>query len=144
VAKETVVYIQNVGDHGIKAHSADGKLVKRFECVQYNDLTGRPTHNGYTPLSMTEYATLLRESKVFSHFLDLKMLAKHDALPEDAMSPHDALVSAKRESAEYAQLIAEMEAVKQELERRLAAAEGSNKALESRLAAAEAAKGKKE
>jgi hypothetical protein len=143
MAKEKVVYIQNTTDHGIKIRSADSKLVKRFEIARFDNLTGRPTHNGYTALTMAEFDTLFRESKLFSSFLERKWLKKYDALPEDAMTAHDALVEAKRESAEYAQLMEELEQENKELTEKLAKAEAEHKALTEKLAAVEAEKGKK-
>jgi hypothetical protein len=142
MAREEHVYIQNTVDHGIKVHSADEKLVKRFEAIQFDDLTGRPTHTGYTPLTKTEYDTLLNESKLFSSCLERKMLVLHDELPEDVMTPHDALVKAKREAAEAERLLAEAEQENKELSGKIAALEAEKTALAGKLAA-EAAKGKK-
>jgi hypothetical protein len=143
MAKERSVYIQNTMDHGIKVHSADGKLVKRFEIARFDNLTGRPTHNGYTALTRAEFDTLFNESKLFSSFLARKLLAQYDELPEDAMTAHEALVEAKRESAEYAQLMDELEKENKALAGKLAAANAANKALTEKIAAAEAEKGKK-
>jgi hypothetical protein len=120
MAKTNEVYIQNTGDHGIKVHSADGKLTRRFDILRFDNTTGHVTHSGYTPIPKEEYERLLKESKVFSHFMELKWLVKHDELPEEAMSPHDALVSAKQEAAEQEawakELEQENEALKKELE----------------------------
>jgi hypothetical protein len=149
MAREENVYIQNLTDHGIKVRSADEKLVKRFSAVQFDDLTGRPTHTGYTPLTRTEYDTLRKESKLFSSCLERNLLALHTDLPEDVMTPHDALVRAKREAAESAQLLVESEKESAALTARLAALEARNKELSDTVAALEAeqaalaAKGKK-
>jgi hypothetical protein len=120
MAKVDSVYVHNTGDHGIKVHSEDGKLVKRFDIIRFDDMTGRATSTGYTQISRDEYERLYKESKVFSHFIDLKVLVKHDTLPEEAMTPHDALVSAKRAAAEQEawakELEQENEALKAELE----------------------------
>jgi hypothetical protein len=110
MAKSKDVYIQCLGDHGIKVHSADGKLTKRFDIAAYDTVSGRQTNTGFTRLTTEEYETLFRESKVFSHFIELKTLVKYDSLPEDALTPHEALVSAKKEAAEHAKLVAELKA----------------------------------
>jgi hypothetical protein len=102
-------------------HSADGKLVKRFNVMSFDDMTGSLTHSGYTEITLAEYETLAKESKVFSHFLGLKTLKRHEALPEEAMTPHDALMSAKREAAEYEQLTAELEKENAELKKEIEA-----------------------
>jgi hypothetical protein len=137
MAKEKQVHIQNTMDHGVKVHSADETLVKRFETVQYDDLTGRPTHTGYTPLTETEFATLFAESKIFSSFLAKGFLVKHDELPEDAMTPHDALVAAKREAAESARLLGGMEEAYSVAMSRVGALEKGAAELTARLDAAE-------
>jgi chromosome segregation ATPase len=172
MARENSVFIQNTMDHGLKAHSADGKLVKRFDIAKADSLTGRAVHNGYTQLTETEFDTLLKESKIFSSFLERKLLVKYDELPEDAMTPRDALVAAKREAAELSAELEKAAAENKALSDRnasleeenarlvgrldqaevngktlageLAAADSRNKALTDKLAAAEAAaKGKK-
>jgi septal ring factor EnvC (AmiA/AmiB activator) len=138
MAKEKIVHIQNTMDHGLKVHSADGRLVKRFEIAKYDSLTGRVTHSGYTALTQSEFDTLFKESKLFSSFLNRKALVKHDELPDDAMTPHDALVAAKRESAESAQLLEEAEQENKALAERLDKAEANNKTLAGELAKADA------
>jgi septal ring factor EnvC (AmiA/AmiB activator) len=137
MAKEKQVYIQNTRDHGIKVHSADGKLVKRLEIAKFDNLTGRVTHTGHTPLTEAEFATLFNESKLFSSFLAQGFLVKHDELPEDAMTPHDALVRAKREAAESDRLLRETEEANATLRAELSAAETELTATSARLDAAE-------
>lgn len=134
MAKEKQIYVQNTGDHGIKVHSADQKLIKRFDIEKFDALTGRLTHTGFTPLSKAEYDTLFKESKVFSHFLERGVLVRHEDLPEEAMTPRDALVSAKREVAEYAERIAELEAENKALAGKVAGLEAENKELSAKIA----------
>ena len=143
MAREKLVYIRNTGDHAIKVSSADGKLTKRLEVARFDALSGRALHFGYTPLTATEHATLARESKLLSHFMDLKILELHETLPEEAMTPHETLVNAKREAAEQAQYVSELEAKIERQEKGLEALalksaelERKNKALTEALAAA--------
>jgi hypothetical protein len=133
VAKEKTVFIQNTGDHGVKVHSADEKLVKRFEIVKVDAFTGRQISAGYTPITEAEYDVLSKESKLFSHMLASGVLVKHDSLPEDVMTPHEALREAKKEAAEYEKLLAESDAENKKLSEEL-------EALKKRLADAKTQK----
>jgi hypothetical protein len=92
-------YIQNVYDHGIKVQSLDKKLFKIFRQQSMDHFTGRQRDTGYTRLTEDEYNLLLKESAVFKHFIELKKLIVHDELPADAQTPHEALVSARKDAA---------------------------------------------
>jgi hypothetical protein len=109
MAKNKDVYIQCIGDHGIKVKSEDGKLTKRFDIQAFDGVTGRVVRTGYTKLSLDEYETLLKQSSLFAHFIQRGVLVKHDKLPDDAVTAHDALVGAKREAAESAERIDALE-----------------------------------
>jgi chromosome segregation ATPase len=113
-------YIQNVHTNGVKAHSADKKLSYTFRPQTVDHFSGRQTDTGYVRLTEDEYNLLLKESAVFKHFIDLKKLIVHDELPADAQTPHEALVSARKDvsklNVELDKLKAERDALQMRLD----------------------------
>jgi hypothetical protein len=112
-------YIQNVYDHGIKVQSLDKKLFKIFRQQSIDHFTGRQRDTGYTRLTEDEYNLLLKESAVFKHFIELKKLIVHDELPADAQTPHEALVSARKDTTKLRVELDRVQAEKETLQGRM-------------------------
>jgi Sec-independent protein translocase protein TatA len=75
-------------------------------------LSGGIAVTGYTELSDEDYRALDETSRTFRHYRDkLKLLVVHDDLPEEAKTPGQALMDAKKA---VAALKAENEALKAE------------------------------
>jgi chromosome segregation ATPase len=124
-------YIQNVHTNGIKTRTADKKeYIFRPQSVDH--FSGRQTSTGYTRLTQDEYGRLLKESAVFKHFIELKKLIVHDELPADAQTPHEALVSARKDAGK---LSAELEKVNGEKAALQAEIDGLDKKYKELLAA---------
>jgi dynactin complex subunit len=94
-------YIQNVHTNSIKPRTADKKEYI-FRPQHIDHFSGRQTSTGYTRLTKDEYDKLRTESPLFRHFIDLKKLIVHDELPADAQTPHEALVSARKDAGKLA------------------------------------------
>jgi hypothetical protein len=88
-------YIQNVHTNSIKLTDKEGHI---FRPQSVDHFSGRQTSTGYTRLTEDEYNRLLNENKLFKHFIGLKKLIVHDELPPDAQTPHEALVSARKDA----------------------------------------------
>jgi chromosome segregation ATPase len=112
------IYIQNVHTNSIKTNFADRRTVV-FRPQSVDHFSGRQTSTGYTRLTAAEYEKLLRESAVFSHFIELKKLIVHDELPPDAQTPHEALVSARKDAGKLHAALKAAEAEKEALQARI-------------------------
>jgi chromosome segregation ATPase len=124
-------YIQNVHTNSIKPHTADKKeYIFRPQSVDH--FSGRQTSTGYTRLTQDEYGALLAESALFRHFIKLKKLIVHDELPADAQTPHEALVSARKD---VGKLSAELDKVNEEKAALQAEIDGLDKKYKELLAA---------
>jgi len=132
-------YVQNNHTNGIRVSITVGgkKYDKRFP-VQGFDLTGKIVETGYTRLTEKEYEACGAD-KLFTYFVKIGKLIVHDSLPASAMSPHDALVSARKESGKFQARISELEKENSDLQKQLADAE----ARYTELAAASEKTGKK-
>jgi chaperonin cofactor prefoldin len=140
-------YIQNVHTNSIKAHFADKKeVIFRPDTVDH--FSGRQLYTGYTRLANDDYDKLLKESALFRHFIEMKKLVVHDDLPPDAQTPHEALVSARKDvgklNAELDKAIKEKEALQakiNELDRRykeLLGADGDERFVKAQTALSDA------
>jgi chromosome segregation ATPase len=123
------VYIQNIHVAGINVKSADGSLKKRFNIAEQDRISGRQVESGYTRLTKAEYEKLLAESKLFQHFIKLKLLVVHTELPPGAQTPHEALVGARKEIVKREKRIETLEAQNKELQGKLEAVQKDYKTL---------------
>jgi chromosome segregation ATPase len=111
-------YIQNVHTNSIKTNFADKKVVI-FRPQSIDHFSGRQIYTGYTRLSEADYKKLLKESAVFKHFIELKKLVVHDELPPDAQTPHEALVSARKDVGKLNAALQAAETEKEVLQARI-------------------------
>jgi chromosome segregation ATPase len=125
-------YIQNVHTNSIKLADKEGHI---FRPQSVDHFSGRQTSTGYTRLTKDEYDKLLEENVLFRYFIKLKKLVVHDELPADAQTPHEALVSARKDAGklhaeldrvngEKAALQAEIDALDKKYKELLAASGG--------------------
>jgi hypothetical protein len=94
-------YIQNIHGNTIKFNVVlpDGKVLqKRFPKAAFG-MDGRLVETGYTRLNDEEFI-LCQKEPLFRYFQKRGKLIVHETLPAEAMTPHEALVTARKENRE--------------------------------------------
>ena len=114
-------YVKNVHTNGILCTTKDKALTKRFGVLSWDKLTGQRLASGYTPVEEKELEQLTDKESgcaLFKYFVAKKKLIVYDKLPDDAISPHEALVSARQDAGklagELSKATAEVEKLKKE------------------------------
>jgi hypothetical protein len=113
-------YVQNVHIALIKCRIEDpdspriaGRVASRdflFRPASNDRNSGRQLESGFTAVEDSDYEALVKQSKLFTHAVEQKLLFVHDDLPAEAQTPHDMLVATRRELAAANARIAELEA----------------------------------
>jgi hypothetical protein len=91
-------YIQNRHIAGIHCKTPDGKTDIWFRIQRIDKRTGRLESTGYTRVTEAQYQKLTAESRTFTRCVEQKMLVVYDEPPADALTPHEALITARREA----------------------------------------------
>jgi len=95
-------YVQNIHTNGILCETGDKTLTKLFPVLAWDKVTGQRLTTGYTAVTEEEIRQFTESCPLFVYFTKKKKLIVHDALPEEAMTPHEALSSARKENGKLA------------------------------------------
>jgi hypothetical protein len=95
------VFVQNTHANGIKVavkcyENGTGHIWEKLFTRQTFDQNGREVTTGYTRLTAKEYE-LCRRDKLFQYFQGIGKLHVYEDLPASAMTPHEALINARKQ-----------------------------------------------
>lgn len=94
-------YIQNVHVADIRCTTEDKKLSVVFPIAVADKYTGKQAQSGYTKVNEEQYESLVKTCRLFTKMVELKKLIVYDKAPADAVSPHEALVSARSDARKF-------------------------------------------